>query len=80
MYIKVSLVVIRRCGRCREDAELQEKAEADRSMLPSTVEGFKKHPTYVLQRHIGRYVALHPDAKAVGYHRCPLEKVLFEFP
>lgn len=49
---------------------MQERAAADRSVLPSTVDAFKQHPTYVLRRHIGRYVALHPDAKAVGYHKC----------
>lgn len=53
----------------REDAELGEKAVVDRSALPTTLEGFKKHPLYVLQRHIPRYSALAPNSKSVGLHR-----------
>jgi Rad4 beta-hairpin domain 1 len=55
--------------RCREDAELGEKAVVDRAALPTTLEGFKKHPLYVLQRHIPRYSALAPGSKSVGLHR-----------
>ncbi len=53
----------------REDAELGEQAVRDRAALPTTLEGFKKHPLYVLQRHIPRYSALAPDTKSVGLHR-----------
>jgi Rad4 beta-hairpin domain 1 len=55
--------------RCREDAELGERAVVDRAALPTTLEGFKKHPLYVLQRHMPRYSALAPGAKSVGLHR-----------
>ena len=41
----------------------------DRAALPTTLEGFKKHPLYVLQRHIPRYSALAPGSKSVGLHR-----------
>lgn len=41
----------------------------DRAALPTTLEGFKKHPLYVLQRHIPRYAALSPGSKSVGLHR-----------
>ena len=53
----------------REDAELGERAVLDRAALPTTVEGFKRHPTYTLQRHVGRYQALRPGVKSVGLHR-----------
>ncbi|RLN97435.1 hypothetical protein BBJ28_00022659 [Nothophytophthora sp. Chile5] len=33
--------------------------------MPSSVEGFRKHPTYCLERHLGRFECLHPR-KAVG--------------
>ncbi|KAL3141472.1 hypothetical protein ABBQ32_005034 [Trebouxia sp. C0010 RCD-2024] len=53
----------------REDAELSQRAASERRNLPSNVEGFKNHPAYVLERHIGRYFALQPGTKKAGMHR-----------
>ncbi|KAL0052801.1 hypothetical protein WJX82_007986 [Trebouxia sp. C0006] len=53
----------------REDAELSQRAASERRGLPSNVEGFKHHPVYVLERHIGRYFALKPGTKKAGMHR-----------
>ncbi|KAA6419983.1 MAG: DNA repair complementing XP-C cells-like [Trebouxia sp. A1-2] len=53
----------------REDAELNQRAVSERRGLPSNVEGFKHHPVYVLERHIGRYFALKPGTKKAGMHR-----------
>ncbi|RLN65950.1 hypothetical protein BBJ28_00017496 [Nothophytophthora sp. Chile5] len=33
--------------------------------MPTSVEGFRKHPTYCLERHLGQFECLHPR-KAVG--------------
>ncbi|KAL0038560.1 hypothetical protein WJX77_010735 [Trebouxia sp. C0004] len=53
----------------REDAELNQRAASERRGLPSNVEGFKHHPVYILERHIGRYFALKPGTKKAGMHR-----------
>lgn len=39
----------------REDAELHQKAMSQMQGLPTSLEGFKAHPTYILKRHIGKY-------------------------
>lgn len=36
---------------------------------PSTVAAFKSHPTFVLERHIGKYQAIVPWAKKAGMHK-----------
>ncbi len=36
---------------------------------PSTVAAFKNHPTFVLERHIGKYQAIVPWAKKAGLHK-----------
>lgn len=53
----------------REDAELAQRAQLAQRSLPTTIDGFKSHPLYVLQRHISRYQDLAPGAKACGLHR-----------
>jgi hypothetical protein len=42
----------------------------ERRGLPSTLEGFKAHEVYVLDRHIGKYQAVRPEAQKCGNHRC----------
>jgi xeroderma pigmentosum group C-complementing protein len=39
----------------REDAELSARAAQQAAGAPTTVDGFKGHPLYVLQRHITKY-------------------------
>jgi xeroderma pigmentosum group C-complementing protein len=39
----------------REEAELEQRAAAQVSALPTTIEGFKTHSLYMLERHIGKY-------------------------
>jgi hypothetical protein len=39
----------------REDAELSHREAAHRRGVPNTIEGFKGHSLYVLQRHISKY-------------------------
>ncbi|CAH0474746.1 unnamed protein product [Peronospora belbahrii] len=50
-------------------ALMNEKKELDRLKLgegmPSSVEGFRKHPIYCLERHLGQFECLHPR-KIVG--------------
>ena len=53
----------------REDRELEERAQRAKQGLPTTLDGFKAHSVYVLERHIGRYQALQPGAKKKGFHR-----------
>ncbi|GMH36283.1 hypothetical protein BSKO_04151 [Bryopsis sp. KO-2023] len=53
----------------REDAELSARATAQQKLVPRTIEEFKKHPVYVLQRHIKKYQSLVPDAVRAGLHR-----------
>lgn len=53
----------------REEKELESLALADRRSLPSTVEGFRKHPLFALHRHIGKYQVLRPGSKPLGMHR-----------
>jgi xeroderma pigmentosum group C-complementing protein len=53
----------------REDAELEQAALRQRHMLPKTIEGFKKHPLYVLKRHITKYQGLKPGTAPLGLHR-----------
>lgn len=55
---------------CREDAELQERVTAEKRGLPNTVDGFKRHPLFILERHITKYQALEPGTKKAGLHRC----------
>jgi hypothetical protein len=53
----------------REDAELQQRELSERHGLPKTIEGFRKHPLYVLERHISRYQSLMPGTAKLGLHR-----------
>ena len=53
----------------REDAELEQAALKQRQKLPTTVEGFRKHPLYVLKRAIGKYQGLKPGTAPLGLHR-----------
>ncbi|KAK9840463.1 hypothetical protein WJX74_010195 [Apatococcus lobatus] len=53
----------------REDAELQQRVALEKRGMPTTVDGFKVHPMYVLERHIGKYQALAPGTKKSGLHR-----------
>lgn len=41
-------------ARTAEKRELQEMAEAQ--PMPTSLEGFKRHPKFVLDRHLGRWV------------------------
>lgn len=50
-----------------EQHELQRLADFAMAPLPTTLSGFKAHPIYCLQRHVGSSQMLHPiDAKVVG--------------
>lgn len=53
----------------REDLELEAWAAAERRSLPTTIEGFRSHDTFVLARHIGKYQVLRPGSKTLGTHR-----------
>ena len=53
----------------REDADLAQRAQQAKRGLPTTIDGFKSHPVYVLERHIAKYQALRPEAKKCGLHR-----------
>ncbi|PSC69590.1 DNA repair complementing XP-C cells-like protein [Micractinium conductrix] len=53
----------------REDAELAEREQRERATLPHTLEGFKAHQVYVLDRHIPKHQAIRPGAKRQGLHR-----------
>lgn len=53
----------------REDAELAQHEVKERQSLPKTIDGFKRHPLYVLQRHISKYQGLSPGASQLGVHR-----------
>ncbi|GFR39968.1 hypothetical protein Agub_g498, partial [Astrephomene gubernaculifera] len=53
----------------RESAELRQRGAVQLAGLPTSVEGFKGHPAYVLKRHIGKYEALHPGTAPLGLHR-----------
>ena len=33
-------------------------------------DGFRSHPEYLLERHIGKYEGLRPEARKLGLHRC----------
>jgi xeroderma pigmentosum group C-complementing protein len=39
----------------REEAELATRITAQLAGLPSSIDGFKGHPLYVLGRHVGKY-------------------------
>ncbi|KAL4458322.1 hypothetical protein ABPG75_013187 [Micractinium tetrahymenae] len=52
-----------------EDAELQQRERQEAVSKPSTVAAFKTHPTFVLDRHIGKYQAIVPWAKKAGMHK-----------
>lgn len=39
----------------REDAELSSRADCQAAAPPTTIDGFKAHPLYVLLRHITKY-------------------------
>lgn len=58
-----------RSASAREDAELNQRVLAERRGLPTTIDGFKSHPLYILERHIGRYQGLKPSARKAGLHR-----------
>ncbi|GLI64108.1 hypothetical protein VaNZ11_007283 [Volvox africanus] len=53
----------------REAAELQHRGLSQLQGLPTSIEGFKNHPLYVLKRHIGKYEALRPRTVPLGLHR-----------
>lgn len=53
----------------REEAELASRAAAQAAALPTTIDAFKQHPLYVLERHITKYCALVPGAKPLGAHK-----------
>lgn len=53
----------------REDAELAQQEVKERQSLPKTIDGFKRHKLYVLQRHISKYQGLAPGAAPLGLHR-----------
>ena len=53
----------------QEERELEERVKMENRTLPSSIEGFKRHPIFVLKRHIGKYQALKPESKIVGSHR-----------
>ncbi|GIL94232.1 hypothetical protein Vretimale_488 [Volvox reticuliferus] len=53
----------------REAAELQHRGLSQLQGLPTSIEGFKSHPLYVLKRHIGKYEALRPGTVPLGLHR-----------
>ncbi|KAK9823314.1 hypothetical protein WJX72_001861 [[Myrmecia] bisecta] len=55
--------------RKREDEELREKITAEKRALPTTIDGFRRHTAFVLERHISKYQALKPGAKKAGLHR-----------
>lgn len=42
----------------REEAELNHREKAGLAGLPTSIEGFKSHPLYVLKRHIAKYEVL----------------------
>jgi hypothetical protein len=63
----------------REDAELSSRAAQQAAGPPTTVDGFKAHPLYVLQRHITKYQVWDSEAWCWSYwynsHReccCPV--------
>ncbi|CAG9465187.1 unnamed protein product [Pedinophyceae sp. YPF-701] len=59
-----------RPGHDAEDAEeLKAAAARERVRPPTTIEGFKNHPVYTLQRHILSYQGLRPGAKFQGLHK-----------
>ncbi len=45
----------RRLREEREAAELAHKQQASQAGVPTSIEGFQKHPLYVLKRHITKY-------------------------
>lgn len=54
----------------REDAELAHRQLSQLQGLPTSIEGFKAHPLYVLKRHIGKYEVRRLRHLAV---RCPTD-------
>ncbi|GAB4822170.1 hypothetical protein N2152v2_009216 [Parachlorella kessleri] len=58
-----------RLAAAREDADLAQRAQQAKRGLPTTIDGFKSHPVYVLERHIAKYQGLRPEAKKCGLHR-----------
>ncbi|KAL4536811.1 hypothetical protein Ndes2437B_g06215 [Nannochloris sp. 'desiccata'] len=53
----------------REDKELEQRAAAERLTLPTTIDGFKNHATFILSRHITKYQTLVPGSKVLGTHK-----------
>ncbi|EFJ49372.1 hypothetical protein VOLCADRAFT_89729 [Volvox carteri f. nagariensis] len=53
----------------REAAELHQRGLSQLQGLPTSIEGFKSHPLYVLKRHIGKYESLRPGTAPLGLHR-----------
>jgi len=53
----------------REDKELEQRAAAERLTLPTTIDGFKNHATFILARHITKYQTLVPGSKVLGTHK-----------
>jgi len=56
----------------REEAELSARAAQQAAGAPTTVEGFKGHPLYVLERHITKYqVGAHAQGLCILYGAKP---------
>ena len=52
----------------REDQELQRRASSLMQDLPTTIEGFKAHPLYILKRHLTKYqVGPHVNGGGSGF-------------
>jgi xeroderma pigmentosum group C-complementing protein len=54
----------------REDDELARRQLAHEHSVPSSMEGFRAHSVYVLERHVPKHQALKPGAQPCGRHRC----------
>eukprot|EP00891_Asterochloris_glomerata_P007608 jgi/Astpho2/7608/Aster-x0327 len=53
----------------REDEELRQIQKEHDQVKPSSVDDFRNHPLYILERHLGRYDAVRPGAANQGLHR-----------
>ena len=53
----------------REDQELRLKVSSQMQVLPTSIEGFKTHPLYILKRHLTKYQALRPGSSLLGSHK-----------
>lgn len=53
----------------REDEELKLRVASQLQCLPTSIEGFKTHPLYVLKRHLTKYQTLRPGTSLLGTHK-----------